>query len=183
MTSKEIQKVVQDTEKQLEQEKQDKAIAKIKEVVKKTLEALEKCKGDKDKIDKRIKYLRMDLDDLKAGKLDRIEERQAKDPEAKENTVIVIIKEKEVIREIHHHDNPWYWPYTITIQQPIWLDVHPIQPYHNTFSVAGDSGNLLAYNSTSNAALYNTATSINCSLAKDYSAGVYDIDGKIVNFR
>jgi hypothetical protein len=30
---------------------------------------------------------------------------------------------------------------------------------------------------------YSNGISINCSLAKDYSAGAYDIDGKIVNFR
>ena len=181
MTSKEIQKVVQDTEKELEQKEKDKQISKIKKVVKKTLEALEKCKVDKNEVEKRIKYLRMDLEDLKEGKLDRIEERQVKDPDAKKNSVIIIIKEKEIIREIHHHDNPWYWPYSITIQQPFWYQSPTIPNYTYCESISSSTANTLSYD----AATYtnNSAISVNCSLAKDYSAGTYDIDGKIVNFR
>jgi hypothetical protein len=179
MTAKEIQKVVQDTEKELEQKEKEIAISKIKEVVKKTLEALEKCKKEKDEVEKRIKYLRMDLEDLKEGKLDRIEERQAKDPEAKKNTVIVIIKEKEIH---HHHDyNPWYWPYTITIQNPVWYHSPTIPNYTYCESISNSSCNTLSYNATT--CTSNNAIAVNCSLAKDYSAGTYDIEGKIINFR
>jgi hypothetical protein len=119
------------------------------------------------------------LEDLKEGKLDRIEERQAKDPDAKVNSVIIIIKEKEVIREV---SNPWYWPYTITIQNPIWyVPSYPtVSPLYCTNTVGGNS-TMLTCDATSGT--YSNGISINCSLAKDYSAGAYDIDGKIVNFR
>ena len=178
MDKKEIQKVVQQTEKELEQQQKDKQVAKIKEIVKKTLEALEKCKVDKDEVEKRIRYLRLDLEDLKEGKLDRIEERQAKDPDAKANSVIIIIKEKEVH---HHHDyNPWYWPYTITVQNPVWYVPYPNPVYYSTNTIGGSS-NMVTYDGSSTT--YSNGISINCSVAKDYSIGTYDINGKIVNFR
>lgn len=170
--------MVQDTEKALEQEKKDKQIAEIKAVVKRTLEALETCKVQKDEIEKRIKYLRMDLDDLKEGKLDRIEERQTKDPDAKANAVILIIKIKETVREV----SPWYWPYTFKWHQPIWMETTNVQPINWAYSSSGNSANFLTYTMT-NASSYDDTIPVNCSVAKDYSAGTYDINGKIVNFR
>lgn len=171
--------MVQDTEKALEQEKKDKQIAEIKAAVRKTLEEIEKYKEKKEDIEKRIKYLRMDLEDFQEGKLDRIEERQAKDPDAKSYSVIIIIKEK-VIREVPNH---WYWPYTITIQQPIWAETTHYSPSLNwTYCTSGGKSNLLNYNANS----VNNCEDmlpINCSLAKDYSAGTYEINGKIINFR
>lgn len=115
----------------------------------------------------------MDLEDLKLGKLDRIEERQAKDPDAKANSVIIIIKEKEVIRE-RTIPSPWYWPYAITIQNPIWYTV-PTIPTPNWTCCTSNGNSALSS--------YDNAISVNCSLAKDYSIGTYDIDGKIINFR
>lgn len=123
----------------------------------------------------------MDLEDLKEGKLDRIEERQTKDPEAKANTVIVIIKEKETIREIN---NPWYYPYTITVQNPTWSSPYWCSTNQDalclTNTMGGNSNN---FNYDASKAIDYNAASINCSVAKDYSAGTYDVYGKIVNFR
>jgi hypothetical protein len=51
----------------------------------------------------------LDIDDLKEGRLDRIEERQEKDPKAKDISVVIFIKERVV-----EHEYPWwYWPYRI----------------------------------------------------------------------
>ncbi len=167
MDKKEMKKVVSETEKELREEAREKQITKVKEIVKRTLDAIEKVKEDKLTIDKRLKYLKMDLDDLKEGRLDRIEERQEKDPKAKENSVIIIIKEKEVIREREVpypvYPSPWYWPYNITWNQPDW--------YYTNSTNGLDTLS------------YTNGTSINCSVAKDYSTGTYQIDGKAINFR
>jgi len=177
MDSKEIKKVVQQTEKELKEEDKEKQIKKVKEIVKRTLEAIEKTKSEKSVVDKRLKYLKMDLDDLKEGRLDRIEERQVKDPEAKKTSVIVIIKEKEVIREREVpypvYPSPWYWPYNITWQYPYWwtntggssitfdtVDDNGIKEIGNQDVVAFPSSCCNTHNNTN-------GISINCSVAKD----------------
>jgi len=122
----------------------------------------------------------MDLDDLKAGHLERIEERQQKDPEAKKCSVIVIIKEKEVH---HHHYDKWYFPYQVTWNQE-WL-------YHNTVPyIYSDSSSIdnacFTLGSTEGSSYIDTdynGITINCSVAKDASIGTYNLGQKIINFR
>ena len=66
----------------------------VKEIVLKTLEKIESVDKDISKVKNKLKVLeeekkllRMDIDDLKEGRLDRIEERQSKDSKAKETEV------------------------------------------------------------------------------------------------
>ena len=153
MTDKEaVKKAYEDAEKEL----REKQVQKVKEVITRTLEKLEVAKERKEKIEEEIKYLRMDLDDLKDGKLDRIKERQDKDPKAKEISVI-IIKEKETIREV---PSPWYAPYVVT-----WSTNYTPQYQCGGFF---DSSHFVLTN----------------SLAKSTAAGTYVLaDGHIVNFR
>ena len=96
--------------KEVEKELEDTQIKELKKIVKATLEQLEKKKEKKVKIDKEIKILKSDIDDLKEGRLDRIKERQTKDPDAKKVSVI-IIKEKVIEREVPVWRQPytWYW--------------------------------------------------------------------------
>lgn len=147
-------------------ELKEKEMAKVKEIVKNTLIKLDKLKEDKDDIDEQIKYLKLDLDDLKEGRLDRIEERQAKDPKAKKISVILVIKEKEVIREV----SPWYWPYRIIYHQPILPETVPTYPRTWVTTAASSDIN------------FNSCVVTN-SAAKFYSAGTYDVNGHPVNFR
>ena len=183
---------------EIEEEKSNKAVKQVKEIVTKTLEKLDGIKKEIKKLQDEEKVLKMDIDDLKEGRLDRISERQEKDPEAKKVSVVVIIKEKEVIREV----SPWYWPY-----QVIWQYIPPpsyTQPVitcasSGSFTVNGGgsaggyatSGNVnWAGDTTSVGAIgYNTTTTlscgdtINCSVAKNGTIGTYDINGHIVHLR
>lgn len=67
-------------------------IKKFKDMIKSTLEKLEDFKKQKEALEKKIKILRMDIDDFKQGRLDRIEERQKKDPLAEEVSVVKVKK-------------------------------------------------------------------------------------------
>src|SRR3972149_5021556 len=124
MTDKEqVKKAYQQANQELEQ----KNVERIKDIVLDTLKAIDtysngirQLKEKKaeyiKKIDKEIsehekevRTLKMDLDDLKSGKLERIEERQRLDPEAKRTSVIII--ERIVEREIPvPYPQPWPMP-------------------------------------------------------------------------
>jgi len=69
-----------------------KQIEKVKEIVMKTLEKLEDLKKQKKEIEEKIRILKMDIEDLKQGRFDRILERQEKDKKAKEISVVKIEK-------------------------------------------------------------------------------------------
>lgn len=91
-----------------EKEAQQKQIDKVKEIVKNLLTKISEKKELEEKIRAERKLLEKDLDDLKAGRLDRIEERQKIDPEAKENSTIIIKRiEKEYI-PYYPWRSPWY---------------------------------------------------------------------------
>jgi hypothetical protein len=154
-----------------EKELKEKQIQEVKETVKKILLGIDDCDENIGKWVEKKKYLKMDLEDLKAGRLDKIEERQKLDPKARDYAVIIIIKEKEVVREVPY----WYWPYQVYYgpQWPIYGTIGTITSGStNTVTTAGQ--------------LYaaNTGTiSINNSIAKDYTSGTYVLDTKTINLR
>lgn len=114
MEKKERDKAFQSAENELK----NKEIENFKEMVKATLEKLESKKKVRHDLDKEIQILKKDIDDLKAGRLDKIAERQSNDVEAEE---ISIIKVKEIIKEVpypipypSYPSTPWYRPWEIT---------------------------------------------------------------------
>jgi len=143
-----------------QKELKEKQVEEVKKMVLKTLEKLEELKKQKKDIEKKIKILKMDLDDLKEGRLDRIAERQGKDKEAKDTSVVIIIKEKEVIKE-----NPWYWPYKI-----IWQ-----YDYTPTYWTSSSDNTSITYTSYS--------CTITPSVAKYAAIGTYEVGDKIIHFR
>lgn len=155
-------------EKELEEEKRTKQIALIKAAIKQTLEKLETKKKQRKELDDEIKILKQDIDNIRAGRLDLMEERQRKNEKAKETSVIII--EKEKIKEVHHYHDRWYEPYRILpapCPEPWWPQVNPY--WCTGVDIAND-------NSTG----YMT---INCSMAKDASPGTYKLeDGTIKSF-
>jgi len=169
-----VKKAVEEAEKDL-QEKQKK---EVKLIVLKTLEKINSLNNDRKKakdtvkeLDAKIKLLKMDIEDLKEGRLDRIAERQEKDDEAKKVSVVIIIKEKEVIREYPY----WHWPYRIT-----WIDPQPICPSTWTWTVDKDNTSGTIYQTYDGCYYTNQITS---SVAKWSTKGSYEVDGNVVNLR
>ena len=168
MTDESAKKAFELAEKELE----DKKIEKLKDVVKDTLHKIKDLDKQIDELESERKILKLDIDDLKAGRLDRIEERQKVDKKAKRVSVIIV--EKEVH---HHHYTPWQQPYVIhyvpyypPVINPVYCD--------NFTTTGGQSATLgLAVSATSN---YGSVFSLNATTAKNYTIGTYAIGDKTV---
>jgi hypothetical protein len=171
-----------------EKDLKEKQVAEVKRIVTKTLEKLEQVQKDARKLKEEERVLKMDIDDLKEGRLDRISERQEKDPEAKKISVVLIIKEKEVIREV----SPWYFPYQVVWQVP-YVPHIPVRYAEPVFGGAainsisgyvggGSSANCLL--STGDSFKATCANSmITCAVARDATVGAYEVDGHVVHLR
>lgn len=76
--------------KQAEQEMLDKKVEEVKGYIKETLEKIEQTKKEKANVEERLRILKLDLEDLKNGKFDKIQERARKSDLARETTVVGI---------------------------------------------------------------------------------------------
>ncbi len=159
MNEKEIKSAYNSAEKELKEEK----IKNLKEFIKRTLEKIDVLDTKIKELSEERKLLKMDISNLKEGRLDLIEERQRKDEKAKKTSVAEVVK---VVEHYHHYDY-WYAPYKIVWIEPIPSITNPI--YYggpgDTTTITGDSN-------------FFTITS---SLAKDFSVGTYTINGHTVN--
>jgi len=147
-------------EKELKQEEEQKQVDLIKRTIKQTLEAIKTKEKERTKLNKEIKTLKQDIDNIRAGRLDLIAERQEKDDEAKSTSIIEVIKEAHH----HHHYDRWYEPYRIIWNEPI-INIPTIwtttsMPCDSTLTVTDASD----------------YTVVNCSIAKDAYAGTYQLD-------
>lgn len=68
----------QEAFKQAEKELLESKIKEVKGFILETLENIERKKKDKEKIEEELRVLKLDLEDLKQGKFDKIEERRNK---------------------------------------------------------------------------------------------------------
>jgi TolA-binding protein len=173
-----VKKAVREAENSLKENQ----IAEVKKIVLKTLEKINKLdkeidetKAEIKELEEQRKILRMDLDDMKEGRLDRISERQAIDKKAKEVSVVIIIKEKETIIE----RDRWHFPYQIIWQQP-YVPTYPMQPIVTYSDNSGDFNT--TYGITSSASSLSEPI-INCSVTKFATVGTYNVDGKVINLR
>jgi hypothetical protein len=188
MSNENIKKAFGDAEKELQQEE----IEKIKGVVRSYLEEIQekqdkrkKKQAEIDEIDEEIKLLKKDLDDLKAGRLDRMEERQRIDKKARDNSIIIIKKiEKEYVPY-----KPWYSPYEIIWsrpQQPLYPDINnrmycSNSTYGDIPQVGYSAANLLSSSFEETKELMDHAMTVTGSLMQNFVGGSYDINGKIIN--
>ena len=164
MDKEKAKKAAQLAEKELQEEEEQKQIDLIKKAIKQTLEAIKQKEKKRTKLNKEIKTLKQDIDNIRAGRLDLIAERQEKDEEAKKTSII------EVIKEVHHHHyDRWYEPYKIIYKEP----------YYWTTYCGSTTADLTCYDTTT---LTNGSddltltTAVNCSIAKCASAGTYKLD-------
>ena len=151
-------------EKELKKEEEEKQIKLIKEAIKQTLEAIKTKEKERTKLNKEIKTLKQDIDNIRDGRLDLIAERQEKDGEAKRTSII------EVIKEVHHHHyhDRWYEPYRIVFKEPYWTT------YTNCGNAITDT--VSDYTVYSASDILPLTTAINCSIAKNAFAGTYKLD-------
>jgi len=156
-------------EKELKEEEEQKQVDLIKKAIKQTLEAIRTKEKERTKLNKEIKTLKQDIDNIRAGRLDLIAERQEKDDEAKKTSIIEVVKEKEIHH--HHHYDRWYESYKIIWNEPI-INIPTVwtttsMPCDSTLTVTDASD----------------YTVVNCSIAKDAFAGTYQLDsGECITF-
>jgi len=172
------EEIVKEGFEQAQKEAREEQVREVKEIVSKTLTKLDEVKDKIKELRKEEKILKMDIEDLKQGKIDRIVERQEKDPKAKETSVVVIIKEKEVIRET----NPWYWPYKVFWNEP-YTPVWHTDVYCGTGQQVNHSFTLGGTNLVDNQLQNSTSGVINCSVAKNAAIGTYEVNGEPVHLR
>jgi hypothetical protein len=107
-----VKDVFQETTKSLEQKKEEALKERVKAIVTATLEKIEQEEKIVKEHQDKVSILKMDLKDLENGRLDLIEERQQKDPVAKEVSVI-IVKQVEEPYWKYYPSQPWYNSYYI----------------------------------------------------------------------
>jgi len=171
-----------------QKEAHDKQINEVKKIVTKTLEKIDDIDGLIDSakqqvkdLEEKKKILKLDIDDIKEGRLDRIAERQEKDEKAKAISVIIVIKEKETIIERDRPYYPWYQPWHVVWQEVPTITTTPFIGYSSTAGMA--IGGCLT--TQANSDVYNCASSftVNNSIAKHAGSGTYEIHGHIVHLR
>ena len=106
-TNMENKNVVSSAIKELEKEKQEKEIAKIKDIVRAILEKIEQKDKEVKAKSEEFKALKADLDDLKAGRLDKIQEKQGKDPVHDRVTLIWVTPVPEQFIPYQPWRSPW----------------------------------------------------------------------------
>lgn len=132
MTQKDI---VSNAIQQLEKEKQEIEISKIKGIVKAYLEKILNKKETIKTLQKELKELEADLDDLKMGRLDKIEERQYKNPSHNKTTLIFVKKVEKEYLPFQPWRSPWIveltWDYNLP-QSPTWLPENAVMTTSGT---------------------------------------------------
>jgi hypothetical protein len=158
-----------------EQERQEKEIKRIKEIVQSYLEKIQNKAEQKDKLDEEIRFLKKDLDDLKAGRLDRIMERQEKDERAREVSIIIV-------KEIHEKLVPYYpWrsPWIVEWRYP------SSNGTIKTFTSINDSGNINYIDCSETPETFNQSVpstlTVTGQVVSNFTGGSYNINGKIIN--
>jgi hypothetical protein len=174
MTDKDIKTVVESTEKEFEKKKLEQQKEAIKEIVQQTLEKIERLDNQIKELEDEKRILKLDIEDMKNGKLDLIEERQRKSEKAR-NTSLVIIKEihKEYV------PTPWYQPYYVVPNPISWPQ--PVVWCGGT-TITNNTAGVVTTTNTSSCDLSNGMT-FTCSAVKDNTIGAYEISGHIVNLR
>jgi len=158
------QKIAQEAFELAEKELKEKQIDSLKETIKQTLIRIEEVEKEIKELQDEKKILKLDIDDLKEGRLDRIEERQKKDEKAKKVSLIKIVRETTVVNNFYDY---WHVPYTVT--------------YYPAATTIPSFGNTVYCTTTSSSC--SGSYTLDGSTAKNYSIGTYTIGDKVVHLR
>lgn len=102
----------QSAKKELDEESKRKLVDEMKGLIRDTLQKIEDTKGEIADKQQELKALKADLSDLENGRLDKIKERQDKDPVSRRVTTVVI----ERIIERYPYVVPYFQPYYVPVQ-------------------------------------------------------------------
>ncbi len=169
----ENKELVKDAVKSAEEELRNEEKQKIKNVVKATLELLQQKEEKRKVLDNEIKILKLEISDLKDGRLDRLKERQDLDPKAKEVSVIVI---KEKIIEKHIPTPNWYMPWIVEVK-PQYIPNYYWGSTNNMLCgpCCGSSNALGTLTMNTNATFTTTNSDV-----KMYTSGTYVLENNII---
>ena len=156
---------------EVQNEKREKQKDEIKKIITKSLEELDKKEKNRKDLDDEIRILRRDVEDFKEGRLDRVEERQQKDPKAKNVSVVTIVKKEE---HHHYHSTPnwWYRPYEIT-WNPFYAETTYTTGLAMTTTGTTLSNNMDSFALTTDCSVSGESVFLTCSSAKDFTQGTY----------
>jgi len=159
-----------------ENELEEKNIKELKRVIKSTLLRIKELDAEIKTKQEEKRILKLDIDDFKEGRLDRIEERQAKDKTAKKVAIVRVVK----VKEIHHHHDRWYNPYVVTWNTPY-------NPFDNTVYCGAGSSQDLTFSSSGNSgggsSFVGSSFTLTNSVAHDNVAGTYLVSDKPIHLR
>lgn len=161
-----------------EKELQEQQISEVKNIVKDYLEEIEEVKKEKEKLDKKLSTLKKDLDDIKSGRLDKIEERHKLDPEAKKISIIYVQPIQifpttpwRSIYEIHYANHHY---------QPTLTTTTANGNYYVTAGTSGSGIVTLASTSSLNTSAHN-AFNLSGTTFQNFAGGTYNVGGRIIN--
>ncbi|MDE2022448.1 MAG: hypothetical protein KGI71_06070 [Patescibacteria group bacterium] len=138
-----------------EQELEEKEIQHLKNTIQNLLQRKKSKEKERDEIEREISLIKQDIEDFKKGRLDKIQERHEKDPNAAKAS-----------------------PINITIINDNSRVVYPTQPWHWNYAVSwGLNSQTIPLNAQ------NAFYTYNCSgtTSATFSQGTYEINGQIIN--
>lgn len=153
-----------------EQEIEEKSITQLKQTIKQILQKKKDIEEERDELDEEIKLLKQDIDDFKAGRLDKVKERHENDDRCDKVFPITInIIKQEIVTK------PWTWTY----------EVFPRVLYGNATytSLGANTCNAIgAMVTTTSSAIGGTNTMyLTGNTAQAFTSGSYNLNSGIVN--
>lgn len=145
-------------------EVEEKQIENLKNIIKTILQKKKDKEQEIEELQEDVKILKQDIDDFKAGRLDKVKERHEVDPKA--NSVapiqITIINDN---KQTQYPNKPWYWRYDV-----VWGYQYPTLTTTGSYQTLTTAGtNAVYYYSGSG-----TTTAVN-------TVGTYNVNGGIIN--
>ena len=172
--------------KEVSKERQEENVKALKTVVRQTLTTIDRLQEERDTLNKRISILKKDVEDLKEGRLDRIEERQQSDPDAAKVSVVKVERVIEkTVEHHHHHDYPYpVVPYVGDFWRQPWRFTWNDTYIADTNAVQFDSmGTVIPTGNSGAVDIFGTTFELNASVCADNAAGTYKLDhGKVKSF-
>ena len=139
-----LKQAFQSAKKELDEEVKRKVIDEMKGYIKSTLQAIEDKKSEIAESQQELKALKADLEDLEQGRLDKIKERQDKDPVSRRVSVIIIAKVINNYPSIQPYFQPWY-TYTGSTAGSVSTTAYCPNDVSGTYTVNSSNGVIKAF--------------------------------------